>query len=286
MNKLGESGIRTKETLKRMREEKKARTHEVDELKAQLAAAEAERDALKEGSAKKPAAKKRARAKEESDDEDAFEGAKPAPKKRATKVKKEEVDVDESVPEVKPKAKKGRKSAVKEEVADEDIGVTDIPGAKSKAATKGRKKAVKKEETDAGDELAAEVKPKAPAKRGRKAAVKEEVIDEGDDIAKAPEAKPKAAAKKGRKKAVKKEESEVQVALEEEVKGEAVESSSSLSAIPSLIQDEDATGSPVKNEEEPMEAINDAAQGSNAAEEDAKINHSQSKKAGGRVKSL
>lgn len=91
MNKLGSTGIRTTATKKKLAEDDRNKTHEVDELKAKVTAVEAERDALKADAKKKPSKK---RAKEEgSDGEDAFEESKPPPKKRATKakVKKEEV---------------------------------------------------------------------------------------------------------------------------------------------------------------------------------------------------
>ena len=91
MNKLGSAGIRTTASRKKLAEDNRNKTHEVDELKAKVAVAEAERDMLKADAKKKPSKK---RAKEEgSDEEDALEESKPTPKKRATKakVKKEEV---------------------------------------------------------------------------------------------------------------------------------------------------------------------------------------------------
>jgi hypothetical protein len=91
MNKLGSAGIRTTATKKKLAEDDRNKSHEIDELKAKVTAAEAERDTLNADAKKKPSKK---RAKEEgSDEEDAFEENKPTPKKRATKakVKKEEV---------------------------------------------------------------------------------------------------------------------------------------------------------------------------------------------------
>lgn len=47
--RLGETGIRTAESKKKMREDKKARANEIAELNAKLEAMTAERDVLKEG---------------------------------------------------------------------------------------------------------------------------------------------------------------------------------------------------------------------------------------------
>jgi hypothetical protein len=260
MNKLGEIGIRTSETKRRMREEAKNRITEMDE-------GEGEPAATKQDVAKL----KRARANKDSDEEGVFEKNKPAPKKRATKVKKEVVDdlndsgasktakkgrkkgvkdepVDEEgidgATEIKPKLNvptKGRKKGLKDEPVDDDgIGASDFQP-KAKALAKGRENALKEEPVDEENGLAdaakeVKPKPKATTKKGRKKSL-EEPIDEQNGSDASGEIKPKAAAKKPRKKATKKvieKQPDIENGAEEAVKGEPFEASSSLSAIPTV----------------------------------------------------
>jgi hypothetical protein len=220
MNKLGETGLRTAASKKKMREDKKAQDNEIKELEAQVAALAAERDVLaangsstKEIDAKMDIAKERLEAAEKTpaDKTPARKGAKaeteekkPVKRKRVSKAKKEADTDDEE--EVMP-AKKSRAKKVKKEEADEEEEVIpakkprgkqvkkeeDEPAAAVSAAKKrAGKKQVTKEEADVSEpEQKPEVK-KAPSKRGRanKAAVKEESdaaeAKEQQDFKKAP----------------------------------------------------------------------------------------------------
>ncbi|KAH7312019.1 hypothetical protein BKA65DRAFT_159092 [Rhexocercosporidium sp. MPI-PUGE-AT-0058] len=214
MNVLGAVGLRTKESKKKMRDEKKAsaRNEEIDDLKTQIAALTAEKAASggnsdldariasaqanldKHLSANTPAAKKRVK-----DEGDAEEGT-PAKKKRATKKKAEaEDDEEEDVKPAKPVPKSRAKKVKKEEDKIEDDAEETKP---TPAKNSRAKKAIKKEQ-DNDEEDAQESKP-APAKKSRaKKVVKKE---EEDDNEGAEESKPAPAKKPRAKKAVKKEE--------------------------------------------------------------------------------
>jgi len=262
MNKLGESGMRTAESKKRMREEKKNREHEINELKEKLVAAEAERDALKQGSGsakkleaqvdaikgelegagqKKPVGKKRVKPDSADDEEE----KKPAKKKRVSKAKKTvKQEDDEEEEEVIPAKKSRAKKAVKKEKDADDEDVLDAPGDIPVAKRANRGKKVKEEATD--EDEASEAKPKAPAKKARgKKVVKEEPIDEDEtaEVKKAP-------VKKGRsKKTVKKEDVEEattngvknsmhglkEAPSEPAVKGEPMEGVTSIGDVPLAI---------------------------------------------------
>ncbi|KAK0105767.1 hypothetical protein ONS95_004286 [Cadophora gregata] len=187
MNVLGAVGMRTKENVRKAREDKKARNQEIEDLKAQVAALQAEKAAggdsahdakvaaaqadLEEHiNASTPAAgKKRARNEAEAE-----EGT-PVKKKRATKKKvkaKTEDDEEESegkdVKPAKPAAKSRAKKVKKEEEDDQDAEETKPAPAKKSRAEKG----VKKEEDD-NEEDAQDSKP-APTKKPRNKKVKNE----------------------------------------------------------------------------------------------------------------
>lgn len=140
MNKLGESGLRTPATKKRMREEQKQRTKEIKDLEEKAASLAAERSTLLQNggsgsdldeeiaklkseleikSEAKPVTGIK-RVKDEADEEE-FEKKKPAKKKRATGVKKEESDDEEAVKPVKKSRGKKAAKAVKQE--DEGVRV-------------------------------------------------------------------------------------------------------------------------------------------------------------------
>ncbi|KAH6705190.1 hypothetical protein BKA61DRAFT_617070 [Leptodontidium sp. MPI-SDFR-AT-0119] len=210
MNVLGAVGLHTKETKKKMRDEKKesARNEEIDDLKTQIAALTAEKAAGgnsndldariayaqaaldKRLSAGTPATKKRVK-----DEADAEEGT-PAKKKRTTK-KKAEDDEDEDVKPAKPAPKSRAKKVKKEEDdnADNDEDIKPTPAKRSRA-----KKAVKKEEED-DDEDVQESKPARAKKARAKKGIKKEEEDDDEAVQ---ESKP---AKKPRaKKTIKKEE--------------------------------------------------------------------------------
>ncbi|QSZ36971.1 hypothetical protein DSL72_009063 [Monilinia vaccinii-corymbosi] len=210
MNTLGQSGTRTAQSKKKIKEQKSADMGDLAELQAKWDEAEQEKQALVEdgkgnGLKVKALNKKIAefskemtvrRKEEEKHKEDREKGAvkpemantpkkrsrvdkendeKPAKKKKSGgKVKKEEDSEEEVMP---VKKIRGKKIAVKEEEED----VEDEEEVKPAAAKKSRGKtaAVKKEE-DIEDEE--EVKP-APAKKSRakKPAVKKEVKEEEGD---------------------------------------------------------------------------------------------------------
>jgi hypothetical protein len=212
MNKLGETGLRTAESKKKVREDKKNRANEMKELEAKLAAVEAERDALLQGGGstarldaqvgsvkdeieekktpkKKPATKKRVKNESDDDGDEAFE-TMPAKKKRATKAKKEEdanliKDEDEvDAPIAAPKKRAPRKKAVKAEdnasMFKEEEGLDDqtMTTAPKKRAPRGRK-AVKEEPVDEQNvnDSGEPSEVNAPVKKGRKKAVKKELSD-------------------------------------------------------------------------------------------------------------
>lgn len=123
MNKLGESGLYTAETKRRMREEQKRRANEIKVLQERAAALEAERDELAQKgpatvrldeeinevkaeietkSEEKPTLEIK-RVKEEADDNTT---KKPAKKKRAAKTKEEPDDDELARPAKKAKTKK------------------------------------------------------------------------------------------------------------------------------------------------------------------------------------
>ncbi|KAF4632762.1 hypothetical protein G7Y89_g5362 [Cudoniella acicularis] len=263
MNKLGESGLRTAASKKRMREEQKNRDLELKEMQEKLAAVTAERDALLESGHSatklnaqiekiqneledhkagktKPAAKKRAKA--ESDDE-GHEEKKPAKKKRATKAKKEDDGNEEAVkPARKPRAKKAVKKEENEDAEMAEASEEDKPA----PAKKPRAKKVKKEEAENNEIVkneeqaaapAAITAPKKRASRGKKA-IKEE--EEADELAEAQPVEKKALAKRGRKKAVKEEPAEGAPA--------GLESSFAAATATSKLPTEGESSGPVKGE--------------------------------------
>jgi hypothetical protein len=221
MNKLGEKGLYTTESKKRMKEEQNSRTREIAELQAQVEALTAERDnAIRnatstknvdvkinlvkdelESAEKKPKAAAKDGAKVDSDQSNE-KGGKTAKRKRGKKVKKEEEETDEEDDDdyAKPAKKSRTKKANKEEEADDDDDDYTKPAKKSRAKKfkKEKEPEIVKEEVDNSDAIVA---PKKRAARGKKA-VKEEIIDEQASAIVSPEVKPKASTKT----AVKKEE--------------------------------------------------------------------------------
>ncbi|CZT50664.1 uncharacterized protein RSE6_11689 [Rhynchosporium secalis] len=189
MNVLGASGMRTKESMKKAREDQKARTKEIDDLKAQIAALQAEKA---DGAGSKLDAKVAAA---QADLEQRIAADLPVESLAAAKKRiKDEAAAEEGAP---PKKKRATKKKVKAEVDDDED--EDVKPAKK--ASKSRAKKVKREETD-DEEI--EEETKAPAKRSRgKQAVKKEEDDNDDD---AEDQKPVPAKKSRAKKAVKKEE--------------------------------------------------------------------------------
>ncbi|PVH86232.1 zf-PARP-domain-containing protein [Cadophora sp. DSE1049] len=194
MNVLGAVGMRTKESVRKAREEKKARNQEIEDLKAQVAALQAEKAAGGDSAhdakvaaaqadldehlnASTPAAGKK-RAKNEAEAE---EGT-PVKKKRVTKKKakaEDDEDEGEDVKPAKPTAKSRTKKVKKEEENEDDAEET-----KPAPAKKSRAKNAVKKEAEADKEDAQETKP-APAKKPKAKKVKKEEDTEmsgtGDD---------------------------------------------------------------------------------------------------------
>lgn len=189
MNKLGEKGLYTPQSKKKMRQDQITRTKEIEELKAKVEALTTERDqAIQKGNSTKKIDIKMVAAK------DNLEGAEKGTKSAAKKDPKE-------VPVKEKAAKRKRSSAIKEEDdEDDDYG---------KAAKKSRAKKVKKEDTQTvkeedDDEPAAVI---ATTKRGKqgKGVVKDEPVDDEQYNAELSEVKPKITKKSKGKKAVKEE---------------------------------------------------------------------------------
>lgn len=188
MNKLGEKGLFTKETMKKLRAEAKGRKGEINEMTAKLAELEAEKEILRQGGTvrsgltpeieqlkseiegKPDVSNKTASLKHVRPEGEEEEETKPAKKKRATKAKvKKEASVEEDEEDVKPvKKSRASKAKVKAE-ASEDEGEKKL-AKKQRAPAKGK---VKQEATQ--DEAPPAAKPT------RKARVKKEIKNETTD---------------------------------------------------------------------------------------------------------
>jgi hypothetical protein len=255
MNKLGEVGLRTTETKKKMRQGKKERDQANSEMQDNNAITGIERGDLKEESEPetkkdiksgvngKPALKKRGRAKKGSENEEGDfkedEDEKPAKKKRGRAKKgseNEEGDFKEDEDE-KP-VKKKRAIKVEKEPANEEkhfeegedgkpaknkraikvkkeTANEDTENSESKPPSNRRRKATIKNETNYESSTPNPIEAEEKPKKGRKRAVKIEV----DDSAIASDSKP--AANQGRKRIVKKEQVNEQNQIDDlRVKGE------------------------------------------------------------------
>jgi hypothetical protein len=186
MNKLGERGLHTKETMRRLKAETKDRTHEIDEMKAKVTELEAEKELLRQGGTLRSGLSPQIQdLKDEIEgraemtntplvrkirpENDVEEETKPVKRKRATKAKEEAID-DEDEDSKPVKKKRATKSKVKQE-GSEDEEEKVIP-AKKHRATKSR---VKQEASGDGEN---ETKP-AKNKRATKANIKAEADEEG-----------------------------------------------------------------------------------------------------------
>ncbi|KAB8296738.1 hypothetical protein EYC80_002158 [Monilinia laxa] len=212
MNALGQTGTRTTESKRKMKEQKSAEMGDLTELQAKWDEAEQEKQALiddgKGNGLKVKALNKKiadfskemtARRKEEEKHKaDREKGAikseeSNTPKKR-NRAKKEDVDENEEKDE-KP-AKKRRNRKVKEEDSEEEV----MPVKK----VRGKKASVKKEE-----EVKQDVKPTSKKSRGKTAAVKKE--DNEDEEAKPVPIKKSRAKAPVVKKEVKEEDDEGEI---------------------------------------------------------------------------
>ncbi|KAH8660782.1 poly polymerase and DNA-ligase Zn-finger region-domain-containing protein [Tricladium varicosporioides] len=220
MNKLGETGLRTAASKKKMREEQKNRALEIEELKEKIVAATTERDELlAAGKSATKVNKRLNKIQKELDDYEAAdklktptkkrvkgdvdedEEEKPAKKKRATKAKKEE---DGDGEDVKPTKKARAKKIVKKE--DGGGEEAEKPAKKPRA-----KKAVKNEDDEdieMPDAAAEENKPTPPLKKPRANKAKKEELQELQTIKNEEVDKPTVAPKKRgpRSKIVKEED--------------------------------------------------------------------------------
>ncbi|EKD14413.1 hypothetical protein MBM_07643 [Drepanopeziza brunnea f. sp. 'multigermtubi' MB_m1] len=198
MNVLGAVGLRTKEGKKKIKDDQKARTHEFEEMRAQIAALQDEVAMLRANGAtvpKREAASTTARA----DLNEQLAGGSSTGKKRV----KDEADEDEATPAKKKRATKKNLKADPED--DED----EATPAKKKRATK---KNLKADPEDDEDVKPAKVASKPRAKKGVK---KEEDSDEAAEVKPPPAKKPRA--KKGAKKG---EDTEISGAVDQRIKDE------------------------------------------------------------------
>jgi hypothetical protein len=232
MNKLGEKGLYTAESKKKMRQDKINRAQEIEELQVRVAALTAERDdALANRSSPQKVNVKLELAKDElmkaeqkieagakkgakiEPDASPAKAEKTAKRKRDRRVNKEEEENDDARPAKKSRAKKVKKDEEAATVKEEDDGAMAATATPKEHNARG-KKAVKEENVDEqdNDSKSSEVNRKARAKiaNGKKA-IKEEVVDEHngvDETTEHSEVKAKPQSRKGRKKAIKQENSE------------------------------------------------------------------------------
>ncbi|TAQ86629.1 hypothetical protein B7494_g5043 [Chlorociboria aeruginascens] len=230
MNKLGEAGLRTKESKRKMNEEKKARDLEVQELQEELAAATAERDAVKGagGSAKEdvlsarigefrqqiedllsgkttatpkekpvPKGKKHGRGTDGSEEE--FEEEKKPLKKRSKKAKKDE-DLDEVMPAKKSRGKKSVKQEQDDEMADAPETIASKKRPRGKKAVKEEDVSIKEEDEEAS------IAPIASKKRGKRAIKEEDSKIANEDVKAAAPAAPAPPRRAQGKKATKEQQ--------------------------------------------------------------------------------
>ncbi|TGO57966.1 hypothetical protein BCON_0060g00400 [Botryotinia convoluta] len=210
MNTLGQTGTRTSESKKKIKEQKSAEMGDLTELQAKWDEAEQEKQQLIDDGkangmkvkalnkkiaeyAKEMTARRKEEEKQKAERErNAVKSEKANTPKKRSRVKKEEVDEEEEEDEKPAKKRRGGK-VKKEEESEEEV----MPVKKAR----GRKTAVKKEEDIEEDEE--DVKP-VPVKKSRgKASVvqKEENSEDEEDTNTAP-----AKISKGKGPAVKKEE--------------------------------------------------------------------------------
>ncbi|TGO81155.1 hypothetical protein BPOR_1313g00010 [Botrytis porri] len=211
MNTLGQTGTRTSESKKKIKEQKSAEMGDLTELQVKWDEAEKEKQELiddgKANGMKVKALNKKiaefakemtARRKEEERqkaerERNAVKSEKANTPKKRSRVKKEEVDEEEEEEDEKPAKKRRGGKVKKEEESEEEV----MPAKKAR----GRKTAVKNEEDI--EEYEEEVKPAPVKKSRRKASVvkKEKNSEYEEDTQTAP-----AKSSKGKAPAVKKEE--------------------------------------------------------------------------------
>ncbi|ATZ53018.1 hypothetical protein BCIN_08g06320 [Botrytis cinerea B05.10] len=209
MNTLGQTGTRTSESKKKIKEQKSAEMGDLTELQAKWDEAEQEKQQLiddgkgngmkvkalnkkiaefakemtarrkeeeKQNAVKSEKAntpKKRSRVKKEELDEEE-EDEQPAKKKRGGKVKKEEESDEEVMP---VKKGRGRKAAIKkeEDIEDDEEDIKPVPVKKSR----GKASVVKQEENSEDEE---HTKPTLSRNsRAKKPVVKKEVEEDEED---------------------------------------------------------------------------------------------------------
>lgn len=173
MNKLGEKGLHTAETKRKIRQDQINRNREVEESQDQVEDLD---DAEKKPT---PVVKK------ESNQDS---GIKKATKRKRSAKAIEEEDVDEDADDVKP-VKKARAKKPKKEKAPETI---------KEETTK--KETIKEENDDAPAAISAPVKRAARVKKGKDPEmIKEEDLDDLDNSARSSGAQPKKSTKKALK---------------------------------------------------------------------------------------
>jgi hypothetical protein len=168
MNKLGEKGLHTAETKRRIRQDQINRNREVEESQDQV-------EDLDDAENKPmPVVKK------ESNQDS---GIKKATKRKRSSKAIEEEDVDEDADDVKP-VKKARAKKPKKEKAPETI----------------KEETIKEENDDAPAAISAPVKRAARVKKGKDPEmIKEEDLDDFDNNARSSGAQPKKSTKKALK---------------------------------------------------------------------------------------
>jgi hypothetical protein len=229
MNRLGEKGLYTAESKRKMKQDKIDRTRENEDLQAQVEAPIAETaTAVKNGKSSQKANVKAEPAKDDLNNGIKAEASgKKAPKeqsgrqktkrKRASKSIKDEEDDEEEVYDVKPTKRSRTKQVKKEEESDiikEESDHDPVLSSATKKRGRRGKKVVKEESPDdeTKQQEASEVTPKRNVKKLKgKPAVKEEILNQEKDISQVSEyheTKPADQPKKRRGKSVKKETSE------------------------------------------------------------------------------
>jgi hypothetical protein len=168
MNKLGEKGLHTAETKRRIRQDQINRNREVEESQDQV-------EDLDDAE-KKPTPVVNKESNQDS-------GIKKATKRKRSSKAIEEEDVDEDADDVKP-VKKARAKKPKKEKAPETI----------------KEETIKEENDDAPAAISAPVKRAARVKKGKDPEmIKEEDLDDLDNSARSSGAQPKKSTKKALK---------------------------------------------------------------------------------------
>ncbi|KAG4029154.1 hypothetical protein MFRU_017g00900 [Monilinia fructicola] len=225
MNTLGQTGTRTNESKRKMKEQKSAEMGDFSELQAKWDEAEQEKQALiddgKGNGLKVKALNKKiaefskemtARRKEEEKHKaDREKGAiKPEESntsKKRNRAKKEDVDEDEEENEKPSKKKRNRKVKKEQDSEDEVMPVKKVRGKKAPVKkedsedevmpvkkVRGNKAAIKGDEVADEEEVKQESKPAAKKSRGKTAAVKKEGDIENDSVKPVPIKKSRAKA--------------------------------------------------------------------------------------------